>query len=259
MHLLSRLTLLAALSCIEASALAQGLKAPGSFDLLDSSRLDSARPQWRPGSVLAPEGGFAYSGYADPTGGTVAGGVYKPLSARLSTLFESSYSDSGGLEMERSMLGEVSASFDGGWGVRAGMRHSELGLKDMPLYSPATGPLGSSDLGMLTLERSWDRYRSAYTYYAGRADNGLSASGHRFQVDYFYGERSSVGLAYTAGQHTDAFSVSRIATPWDTSNIGVTGEHWLSESWSLRYDALMEEGLGQGLKPELRLGLRLSF
>jgi YaiO family outer membrane protein len=226
---------------------------------LDTLRLDSARPQWRPGSGLEPRGAFAYSGYADPAGGAIAGGVYQPLSDRLSTLFESSYSSGSGLEQERSMLGQVSASIGDGWGVRAGMRHSELGLKELPLYTPNSASLASSDVGMLTLERNWDRYRGAYTYYAGRSDSGILASGHRFQLNYFYGERSSVGLAYTAGQQADSLSASRLTGLPDMSNIGLTGEHWLTSAWSVRYDALMEDAGTQGLKPELRLGLHLSF
>ena len=255
----SRLALCTMLAGTCGIAAAQGLKAPGALDNLDAWRLDSARPQYRPGSSLEPKGAFAYANPADPTGATVAGGVYQPLSDSLSTLFESTYTNAGGLEQERSMLGEFSAAFGAGWGMRAGMRHSELGLKEMPMYTPATGSLGSSDIGMLTLERNWDRYRGAYTYYAGRSDTGTTASGHRFQLNYFYGERSSVGLAYTAQQQTDALTGVRMNGLPDTSNVGLVGEHWLSDTWSLRYDALMEDTGTQGLKPEIRLGLRLSF
>jgi hypothetical protein len=51
----------------------------------------------------------------------------------------------------------------------------------------------------------------------------------------------------------------------DVSNLGVTGEHWISPSWAINYNAgvnysvLTPESNVSGLKPELRLGLRLRF
>lgn len=260
MNLLSRLTLALAIACSGSAALAQGLKLPGGYDAgFDTLRLDGAQPQWRPGSTLAPRGEYAYATFPQPSSGEIAGGLYQPLSRRLSTLLETSYANSTGITQEWSMLGQVAASLGEGWGVSAGLRHSELGLKELPLYAPTLGATASADLGMVTLERSWNRYRGAYTYYAGRADNGVLASGHRVQVHYFYGERSSVGLAYTTGQHVDSFGTAALFGMPEVSNVGVTGEHWLTEAWSVKYDALVEETAIEGLKPEIRLGLRLRF
>jgi hypothetical protein len=256
MKLLSRLTLCVCIACSAGPLAAQGLKAPDAG--LDAFRLDSAQPQFRPGSALAPKGEFAYSAYTDPGSGEVAGGIYQPLSSRLSTLLETTYSNGFGPTLERSMLGQVGATIGDGWGVRAGVRHSELGLKELPLYAPSAATL-ASDVGMLTFERSWDRYRGAYTYFAGRSESGVVSSGHRLRLDYFYGERSSVGLAFTTGQQVDTFGAAALAGMPETSNVGFIGEHWLSDAWSLRYDALMEEIGSQGLKPELRVGLRLRF
>jgi hypothetical protein len=239
--------------------MAQGLKSPAWPDpSLNAPRLDSARPQFKPGSALAPTGGFAYT-TPDPAARDLSAGFYQPLSDRLSTLLETTQANGWGLGRERSTLGEVAASLGEGWGVRAGVRHSELGLQDLPMRSPSLAPNGTADVGMLTLERSWSRYRGAYTYYAGRSDSGALASGHKLQLHYFYGERSSVGLAYRYGQPLDPLAAGYVPGVTETSNVGVTGEHWLSGNWSFKYDALMEEYGGQGLKPELRLGLRLQF
>jgi YaiO family outer membrane protein len=259
MNTLSRVYLCAMLVCTGTSTFAQtGLRSPAPADAsLGTLRLDNARPQYRPGSPLAPKGEYAYA-TPDPAAGDVSAGVYQPLSTRLSTLLETTHSSGPGLHQEKSMLGEVSASFGEGWGVRAGVRHSELGLQEFPLHAPLAGTT-SSDVGMVTLERSWDRYRGAYTYYAGRSETGTLASGHRLQLHYFYGERSSVGLAYTIGQPMDPLAAPNALGMFDMSNVGVTGEHWLSDAWSLKYDALMEDAGSQGLKPELRLGLRLRF
>lgn len=259
MRSLSTLAISIALACTYVTASADGLKPSGWSDpSLNPLRLDSARPQFKPGSSLAPAGGFAYS-TPDPGSGDLSAGIYQPLSDRLSTLMETSQAYGHGLGRERSTLGELSASLGEGWGVRAGLRHSELGLQDLPMRAPSLTPNATADIGTLTVERSWNRYRGTYTYYAGRSDTGALASGHRLQLHYFYGERSSVGLAYTYGQPLDPLGAGYVPGVTGTSNVGVTGEHWLSGSWSFKYDALMEEYGSQGLKPELRLGLRLRF
>lgn len=205
--------------------------------------------------------GLAYATEQDPLTGEASAGVSRPLTDNWTTLFETSYANGGltGLTNEWSMLGQVGASFGAGWGVQAGLRHSELGLRDLPLHANTLGKAGSADIGMLTLERYWDRYRGAYTYFAGRGDNGANTSGHRVQFDYFYGARSSIGLAYTLGQPRDA-SIG-LGNAWlDTTNIGLTGEHWFTRSWAVNYNALVEDPRnGAALRPELRVGLRLRF
>jgi len=187
----------------------------------------------------------------------VASGVYRPLAENLSTLVETSYASGTGLSTEWSVFGQVGARFGDGWGIAAGLRHSEQAFTS--LLTPAFAP-ASADLGMLMFERQWERYRGAYTYYTGRSEAGASASGHRFQLDYFYSPRSSVGLAYTTGRQLDTLSPFGSLTPAaEVANIGVGGEHWFSPSWALNYNALVEDGGSQGLQPELRLGLRVRF
>ena len=109
------------------------------------------------------------------------------------------------------------------------------------------------------MERYFSRYRGAYTFYTGRSDTGAAATGHRFQFDYLYGERSSVGLAYTTGRQFELVQSFGSLTPQEVSNVGVTGEHWFTPSWAVNYDALVEDTSLEGLQPEIRLGLRYRF
>lgn len=205
--------------------------------------------------------GLAYATEQDPLTSETSAGLVRPLADNWSTLFETSYANGGlsGLTTEWSMLGQIGTTFGAGWGVQAGLRHSELGLRDLPLHANTLGKAGSADIGMLTLERYWDRYRGAYTYFSGRGDNGANTSGHRVQLDYFYGARSSIGLAYTLGQPRDP-SIG-LGNAWlDTTNIGLMGEHWFTRSWAVNYNALVEDPRnGAALRPELRVGLRLRF
>jgi hypothetical protein len=239
---------------------AQGLKLTPAGELsFETLRPGGAVSSLRRGvSEDAALNGFAYSSSADPTTGEAASGFYLPLSARLSTLLETSHASGIGLTTEWSMLGQVGASLGAGWAVNAGLRHSELGLRELPLHSSGAMKPGSADIGMVTLERYWDRYRGSYTFFAGRADSGANTAGHRVQFDYFYGAASSIGLAYTMGQ---PYGASTFASSWlESNNIGLTGEHWFTRSWAFNYNALVEEPRnGAGLRPELRVGLRLRF
>jgi YaiO family outer membrane protein len=247
------------------AAHAKGIRLPASADRqFETLRLDSALSDLRAPATAAAQGeadAVLAAGHAHPLDvqtQEVASGIYRPLAENLSTLLETSYARGNGLTAEWSVLGQVGARFGDGWGVRAGVRHSEQELATSllpPTLAPAT-----ADLGMLTFERQWNRYRGEYTYYAGRSDAGASASGHRIQLQYFYSPRSSVGLAYHTSRQLDAGGEFGAFNPAsDVANVGVVGEHWFSPTWALNYNALVEDGGNQGLNPELRLGLRVRF
>jgi len=204
-------------------------------------------------------------------GPETVGGYWRPLSQRLSSLVETSVvpgSLGGG---ERSVLGQLGTQFGNGWGMQAGIRHSELGVPlpdatgersglGLTALPPVNlGPTVGADLGMVTLERFWDRYRGAYTVSSSRADGGSIATSHRLQFSYFYSGLNSVGLSYTTGRTFDTAAPLYAMTPVDSSNVGVVGEHWLTPSWAINYNALLEDRGVAGLKPEIRVGLRLRF
>ncbi len=246
----------------------------------ETLRPDSSFPDWRrlgleDGARPTDAGAaYAYTLPGDPlglNGPETVGGYWHPLSQRLSSLVETSIVPSSLGGAERSVLGQLGTQFGSGWGLQAGIRHSEVGV---PLPDPtgASGGLGltalppmslgpsvAADLGMLTFERSWDRYRGAYTVSSGRAEGGAIATSHRVLFSYFYSGRSSVGLSYTIGRFFDTTVPLYGMTPAESSNVGVVGEHWFTPSWAINYNALLEDRGVEGLKPEIRVGLRLRF
>jgi YaiO family outer membrane protein len=245
------------------AASAQGIKLPPAPDRrFETLRLGSALSELRRADSLwagedEPMAAAGETSAWDAQTRELASGVYRPLADNLATLLESSYSSGTGLTSEWSVYGQLGARIGEGWGIAAGLRHSEQAYSS--LLTPPSAPV-SADLTTLSFGRQWNRYRGAYTYYTGRSDAGMSASGHRLQFDFFYSQRSSVGLAYTTGRQLDSLTPYATLNPAaDTSNIGVAGEHWFSPTWALNYNALVEDGGAQGLKPELRLGLRVRF
>jgi len=248
----------------------------------ETLRPDSSFSDWRrlsiEGGARLTDTGVAYAQTlpGDPLGlnsPESTGGYWRPLSQNLSSLVETSVVPGSLGAAERSVMGQLGTQFGNGWGMQAGIRRSELsvappvegrtptlGLGLTSLPPQGNGPNVGADLGMLTFERFWDRYRGAYTVSSGRADGGATATSHRVQINYFYASRSSVGLSYTIGRSFDTTSALNAAmTPVETSNVGVVGEHWFSPSWALNYNALIEDRGIEGLKPEIRVGLRLRF
>jgi len=256
---------------------ASGRRSATPFETL---RPDSGFSDWRrlspEAGVRPPETGaaYAYTLPGDPLGSNspeTVGGYWYPLSQRLSSLVETSVVPGGLGASERSVLGQLGTQFGNGWGVQAGIRHSELvaplpdvagersglGLTALPPIS--LGSNVGAQLGMVTFEHFWDRYRGAYTVSSARTDGGSLATSHRLLFSYFYSGPNSVGLSYTTGRSFDTSSSLYGMTPVDSSNVGVVGEHWFSPSWAINYNALLEDHGVAGLKPEIRVGLRLRF
>jgi hypothetical protein len=246
----------------------------------DTLRPDSSFSDWR---RLALEGGSKPSegaiGYAQLNPGDPFGlnapeattGFWLPLSQRLSSLVETSVVPSAFGGAERSVVGQVARQLGAGWNMQAGVRHSEFGVS-LPESPAGSGGLGltslppqtrglttGADLGVVTLERFWSNYRGAYTVASGRAEGGSTATSHKVQFDYFYDTRSSVGLSYTIGRSFQSPLGVNSMVPVESNNVGVVGEHWISRAWAINYNALIEDRGIEGLKPEIRLGLRLRF
>jgi len=260
-----------------APLLAQPSDAAGRRSASRDTRFETLRPEssfsdWR---RLGLNGAaYVQTLPGDPfglNGPETTGGYWHPLSQSLSSLVESTVAPGNLGIAERSVMGQLGTQFGAGWGMQAGIRHSELGFAPPELAQPALGlaltslpPVGmasnlGADLGTLTFERYWDRYRGAYTVASGRAEGGATATSHRVQLNYFYAARSSIGLSYTVGRSFETSVPLNAMTPIETSNLGVIGEHWFTPSWAINYNALIEDRGIEGLKPEIRLGLRLRF
>jgi hypothetical protein len=264
---------------------AYGQVSGGRHSISRDTRFDTLRPEssfsdWRrlslEGGSRPGESGIGYTqvGPGDPLGLNAAeatSGFWLPLSQSLSSLVETSVTPGAFGGSERSVLGQVARQLGSGWNMQAGIRHSEVGV-NLFESSPSTGGLGLSslplptrgissgaDLGVVTLERFWSNYRGAYTVSSGRAEGGTTATSHKLQFDYFYDARSSVGLSYTVGRSFESPIGVTSMVPVETNNVGVIGEHWLSRAWAINYNALIEDRGIEGLKPEIRLGLRLRF
>jgi len=176
----------------------------------------------------------------------VHGGLYYPLGTTWTSLVEASASPTHEVLPRYSLFGQLHKSLPGGWGVGLGLRHSE--------YSQ----IGTNTASLLA-ERYWGNFRGAYTLYSGRPEGASSASSHRVQLSYYYGDRSSVGLSYSTGREVENVGPPRGVISSDVQNLTLSGRHWFAPNWALTYDLLNQEQGALYRRQGLRLGIRHSF
>jgi len=172
-------------------------------------------------------------------------GLYYPLAAAWTAVVEGSVSPSHNVLPEYSVYGSLHRMLGGGWGLAAGLRHSE--------YS-TTGAQVTS----LSAERYWGNFRGAYTLYSGRPDGAPSGAAHRFQLNYYYGERSTVGLSYTMGREVENLGAAGVLSS-DVRDWTLSGRHWLTPQFALTYDLVNHEQGNLYRRQGLRIGLRHLF
>lgn len=174
------------------------------------------------------------------------GGLYYPLGTAWTSLAEASVSPTHEVLPRYSLFGQLQKSLPGGWGVGLGLRHSE--------YSQ----IGTNTVSLLA-ERYWGNFRGAYTLYSGRPEGASSGSSHRFQLSYYYADRSSIGLSYSTGREVENVGPPRGVISSDVQNLTLSGRHWFAPNWALTYDLLNQEQGTLYRRQGLRLGIRHSF
>ena len=102
-------------------------------------------------------------------------------------------------------------------------------------------------------------YANGYVMQSGRADVYAQQLGYQLQLNYLYGERNTVALSYVSRREADQFRLGADPSLLEGSLLSVTGEHWFSPSWALRYDIPTPESSSLIRRQGLRLGLHYRF
>jgi YaiO family outer membrane protein len=141
---------------------------------------------------------------------------------------------------------QVTQPLPGGWGLGFGVRQSSYAYATRNLYS-------------VSAERYFGNFRGAYTLYSSRVDGNDLGSAQRMQLNYLYGERNTIGLAYTTGRDIDNLAMVPGLGIGDARDLTLSGRHWLSTNWALTYDLLSHEQGTLARRQGLRLGVSRSF
>ena len=238
----------------ESSSL-RGLKLPASA-LEAAQSVSPSDPGLRRGSVdLAPDFASRFSfdnarviDTQRYTSGSfdLRSSIYQPVGQNIPTLAEANANPLYEALPRYTLSNQLSRGLSGGWGLGLGVRQNE--------YSYVT-----TNLVSLSAEHAWGNVRSGYTLYSRNAEGSGLGSAQRFQVSYAYGERNSIGLAYTTGRDIENPALT-LGTPLaDVRDWSLSGRHWLSPNWALTYDVLTQDHSYLARRQGLRLGVSRSF
>jgi hypothetical protein len=98
-----------------------------------------------------------------------------------------------------------------------------------------------------------------YGLFPGRADAGSQQITYQLQLNYAYGERNLVGLTYNSRREWEHFRLAPDPLAPEARQLSLSGEHWFSPSWALRYEIPAPEPGNLIRRQGLRLGLHYRF
>ncbi|MGQ4877142.1 YaiO family outer membrane beta-barrel protein [Billgrantia sp. LNSP4103-1] len=110
----------------------------------------------------------------------------------------------------------------------------------------------------LGLERYWGNWRGAYTLNASKVASGGTPVGHALALDYYYGERSVVGMRAAIGREEEGLPDGRVVTT-EVESLALRGRHWFQPEWAVTWEV---GALSQGELYDrygIQLGLRHAF
>lgn len=110
----------------------------------------------------------------------------------------------------------------------------------------------------LGIERYWGNWRGAYTLNVSDVDVAGTPVGHAVALDYYYDERSVVGLRGALGREEEGLPGGQVATT-DVASVALRGRHWFHHDWALSWElgALSQGDLYD--RYGVQLGLRYAF
>ena len=173
-------------------------------------------------------------------------GFYYPLGATWTSVLEASVSWSHHVSPKYSFFGQLHKTLGNGWGIEAGLRHSEYERSAVDVLSA-------------TAERYWGSWRGAYTLYAGRPQGAASGAAHRLQLTRYYNERNFIGVSYTTGREVENVGPPTGVRATEIKDWTISGRVWLSNAWGLTYELVSHEQGTLYRRQGLRLGVRHSF
>ena len=177
----------------------------------------------------------------------ISGGYYVPLDATWTGLIEASVSPDHNVLPQDSVFGQLQKSFQDGWDIQAGQRHSRYNLAPV-------------DMTVLTGERYWSNFRASYTAYLAKVDGAGTASSHVGQLSYSYADRDYTTLGWGTGRQVESLGPALgVLTANVTSSLSLSGRHWFDPQWGISYEAVSEHLSNLYSRKGIKLGLRRAF
>jgi YaiO family outer membrane protein len=172
-------------------------------------------------------------------------GYYHPLGERTTGVVEASISGTHRILPEWSTLVQLEQQLGQGFGLQGGYRHTEYRTDTV-------------DQGILGVERYWGDYRAAYTLYLSHLSGSSTVGSHLLRLDYYYAERSSVGLLLARGKEAENLGSGSVVID-NTHAAGIIGRHALTRRWALSYELQSHDQDDRYRRNLLRVGIRCQL
>jgi len=176
-------------------------------------------------------------------------GTAQRLTDQVAVQIEASASPDHEVLPEYSLLVGSTARFAQAWDLGLIAKHSAYTRTYSNLYS-------------LGLGRDMGAHRLEYTLYMGKAEEASEVFAHRLQWNWYYGERSRVGLYAAVGQETENTGEpggGQLLTD-SVRSVGIIGRHWFGEGpWGIGYHLWSHEQSDRYTRSGGSLGLRYRF
>jgi len=120
-----------------------------------------------------------------------------------------------------SLSGRIDHKFGAGWVGNAGIRFNTYGQDKVTM-------------GIFGVEKYFKQYRAAYTVYVAHLNGQGTSVSHLGQLNYYYGDRNSVGINVALGQEIESLGEGRLLrTP--VTEVSISGRHWINKKWGFSY------------------------
>jgi YaiO family outer membrane protein len=168
----------------------------------------------------------------------------QPLTERATVLLEASVSPTHRVLAKSALGASLQYEFAPAWLLHTGFKNTR--------YDNA-----NVNQGLLMLERYVGSFSGSIAWRPASA-LGQHANGFELRGNYYYGDKSMVGLIVASGQEATTVSSQTVVLA-DVRAVALVGRHWLRDDWALTY-AISRTRQGSFYdRNGVRLGVQYAF
>ena len=172
----------------------------------------------------------------------------QPLGERITASLEASASHTHRVLAKRALGASLQYEFAPAWLLHTGLKNTR--------YDNANANVNVSQ-GLLMLERYVASFSGSIAW---RPVSALGTHAHGFELrgNYYYGDKSLVGLILASGQEATTVSSQTVALA-DVRSVALLGRHWVRDDWAVTY-AISRTRQGSFYdRNGVRLGVQYAF
>ncbi|MGW8391959.1 YaiO family outer membrane beta-barrel protein [Pseudoduganella sp. HUAS MS19] len=173
----------------------------------------------------------------------ISAGADLPLSEKLTASVDGNFSSDHQILARRALGASLQYEFAKGWLVHGGGRSSSY--NDVHVNQ-----------SLLMLERYVGNYGFAGAWRAARAF-GTTAHSGELRANYYYSDRSAVGLSFAFGK--EAANIAGTTRLTSVESAALVGRHWLDQRWALTYAVAHTRQGDFYVRNGVNLGLQAAF